>query len=154
QDGPQLLGVLISCASGYADLLPNASPVAQGPFRALLDWRVVLRTIRSLSAFLGHASDDLLDSIDLEYSDEAPDLQGIHKLSSARALAEWAESQEKRIYAQIDSFAGQSNQSVPSSQRIESVLWLQSVRFMRNGSPVAVKRLLMIDDLHRLRRRQ
>src|SRR5690606_34707942 len=107
------------------------------------DCRVVLRTIRSLSAFLGYASDDSLDSIDLEYLDEAQNLQGIPKLNSARALAEWAESQEKRIYAQMDSFAGQYNQSVPSSQRIESVLWLQSVRFMRNGSPVVVKRLLM-----------
>lgn len=115
---------------------------------------VVLRTIRSLSTFLGHASDDSLDSIQLEYSDEAKDLQEIPKLTSARELAEWAEAQEKRIYAQMDSFAGESSQSVPSSQRLESVLWLQSVRFMRNGSPVAVKRLLMIDDLHRLRRKQ
>lgn len=154
QDGPQLLGVLISCASGYADLLPSASPVEEGPFRALLDCRVILRTIRSLGAFLSFASDESLDSIQLEYSDEAKDLQGIPKLTSARELAEWAETQEKRIYAQMDSFAGNSSQSVLSSQRIESVLWLQSVRFIRNGSPVATKRLLMIDDLHRLRRKQ
>lgn len=154
QEGPQLLGVMISCASGYADLLPSASPVEEGPFRSLLDCRVVLRTIRSLSAFLGHVSDELLDSIQLEYSDDARDLQGIPRLTSARELAEWAESQEKRIYAQMDSFAGQSSRTVPSSQRIESVIWLQSVRFVRNGSPVAIKRLLMIDDLHRLRRKQ
>jgi len=154
QDGPQLLGVLISCASGYADLLPSASPTEQGPFRALLDCRVVLRTIRSLGAFLGFASDESLDSVQLEYSDDARDLQGIPKLTSARKLEEWAVAQEKRIYAQLDSFAGNSSQSVPSSQRIESVLWLQSVRFMRNGSPVATKRLLMIDDLQRLRRKQ
>lgn len=154
QDGPQLLGVLISCASGYADLLPSASPIEEGPFRALFDCRAILRTIRSLGAFLGFASDESLDSIRLEYSGEAKDLQGIPKLASARELAEWAEAQEKRIYAQMDSFAGNSSQSVPSSQRIESVLWLQSVRFMRNGSPVATKRLLMVDDLHRLRRKQ
>lgn len=154
QDGPQLLGVLISCASGYADLLPSASPIEEGPFRALLDCRVVLRTIRSLGAFLGFASDESLDSIQLEYSDETKDLQGIPKLTSASELVEWAEAQEKRIYAQMDSFAGNSSQSVPSGQRIESVHWLQSVRFMRNGSPIATKRLLMIDDLHRLRCKQ
>ena len=154
QDGPQLLGVLISCASGYADLLPSASPIEEGPFRALLDCRVILRTLRSLGAFLGFASDESLDSIRLEYSDEAKDLQGIPKLTSARKLAEWSEAQEKRIYAQMDSFAGSSTQSIPCSQRIESVLWLQSVHFIRDGSPVATKRLLMIDDLHRLRRKQ
>ncbi|QND79579.1 hypothetical protein H4W19_14695 [Pseudoxanthomonas mexicana] len=154
QDGPQLLGVLLSCASGYADLLPTASPIEEGPFRALFDCRVVLRTMRSLSAFLGFASDDALDAIRLEYADEAKDLQEIPRLESARDLAEWADAQEKRIYAQMDSFAGRSNQSVPSSRRIESILWLQSVRFVRNGHPIASKRLLMIDDLHRLRRKQ
>lgn len=154
QDGPQVLGVLISCASGYADLLPSVSLIEEGPFRALLDCRVILRTIRSLGAYLGFASDESLDSIHLEYTDEAKDLQGIPRLTSARELSEWAEVQEKRIYAQMDSFAGDSSQSVPSSERIESVMWLQSVRFMRNGSQVAMKRLLMIDDLHRLRRKQ
>jgi len=154
EDGPQLLGVLISCASGYADLLPSASPIEEGPFRALLDCRVILRTLRSLGAFLGFGSDESLDSIQLEYTEDAKDLQGIPKPTSARELVEWAEGQEKRIYAQMDSFAGNSNQSVPSSQRIESLLWLQSVRFMRNGSSIASRRLLMIDDLHRLRRKQ
>lgn len=154
QDGPQLLGVLISCASGYADLLPSASPIEEGPFRALMDCRVILRTLRSLGAFLGFASDESLDSIQLEYSDDAKDLHGIPKLTTARELAEWAEAQEKRIYAQMDSFPGNSSKSVPSSQRIECLLWLQSVRFMRNGMPIDTKRLLMIDDLHRLRRKQ
>ncbi len=154
QDGPQMLGVLISCASGYADLLPSASPIEEGPFRALLDCRVILRTIRSLGAFLGLASDESLDSIQLDYSDDAKDLKGIPTLKSAREIADWAEAQEKRIFSQMDSFAGNVSQSVPSSQRIESVLWLQSVRFIRNGSPIATKRLLMIDDLHRLRRKQ
>lgn len=154
QDGPKLLGVLISCASGYADLLPSASPIAEGPFRALFDCRVVLRTIRSLVSFMGFASDDALNSIELEYQDTAEELYGIPRLRSAGELARWAETLEKRIYAQMDSFAGNAGRSIPSSPRIESVLWLQSVRFLRNGSPVASKRLIMIDDLHRLRPKQ
>jgi len=154
QDGPRLLGVLISCASGYADLPTGASSIDEGPFRALLDCRVVLRTIRSLSAFLGFSADEYLDSIQLEYGDGARDIQGIPKLASARQLAEWAEMQEKRIYAELDAFAGRATQALPSSQRFESVLWLQSVRFIQNGTPVAANRLLMVDDLHRLRRKQ
>ena len=46
--GPQVLGVLLSCASGYADLPPGATLDREGLFRALLDCRVVLRTLRSL----------------------------------------------------------------------------------------------------------
>lgn len=152
QEGPRLLGVLISCASGYADLPPGA--IEEGPFRSLLDCRVVLRTIRSLSAYLGFSADESLDSIQLEYGEGAQDIQGIPKLTSARELAQWAETREKRIYAELDAFAGRTNQALPSSQRFESVLWLQSVRFMRHGVPIAANRLLMIDDLHRLRRKQ
>lgn len=154
QEGPQLLGVLISCASGYADLPPAVSSSDEGLFRALLDCRVVLRTIRSLRAYLGFLSDDSLDSIRLEYGDGAQDIQGIPKMASPRELADWAETQEKRIYAELDAFAGRTNQTLPTSQRFESVLWLQSIHFMQNGVPIATNRLLMLDDLHRLRRRQ
>ena len=154
QDGPQLLGVMISCASGYADLPSSATAIEEGPFRALLDCRVVLRTIRSLGAYLGFSSDEPLDSIQIEYGEGAQDLQNIPKLTTARELANWAEAQEKKIYAELDSFAGRNNQALPSSPRFESVLWLQSVRFMQNGQPVASSRLLMIDDLQRLRRKQ
>lgn len=152
--GPQWLGILISCASGYADLPPGASSIAEGPFRALLDCRVVLRTIRSLSSYLDLDADESLSSIKLDYDEGANDIQRIPKLASARELAEWAETQEKRIYAELDAFAGRVDQAPPSSPQFESVLWLQSVRFLRNGAPVANRRLLMIDDLHRLRRKQ
>lgn len=152
-EGPQLLGVLISCASGYADLPPGAA-IDEGPFRALLDCRVVLRTLRSLGAFLGLGADESLETIGLEYDQGAQDLQGIPKLTSAGALAEWAETQEKRIYAELDAFSGRNTQALPSSGRFESVLWLQSVKFIRDGVTVGGNRLLMIDDLHRLRRKQ
>lgn len=154
QDGPQLLGILISCASGYADLPPSASNIEEGPFRALFDCRVVLRTIRSLSTYLGFTSDDPLESIHLAYDNDAPEFSGIPKVRSARDLVEWAEAQEKRIYAELDAFAGRTDQSLPNSPRFESVLWLQSVRFLQNDQPVAHNRLLMVDDLHRLRRKQ
>jgi len=54
-DGPKLLGVLISSAAGYADLPPGATPTEAGLFRALLDCRVVLRSLRSLATLLGLA---------------------------------------------------------------------------------------------------
>jgi hypothetical protein len=43
---------------------------------------------------------------------------------------------------------------LPADLRFEGVLWLQGVQFVYNGMPVAPKRLLMIDDLHKLRRAQ
>lgn len=154
QDGPRLLGVMISCASGYADLPASASTIDEGPFRALMDCRVVYRTVRSLSAYLGFNSDEPLDSISLEYGEEARDIRGIPKCRSARELVDWAEAQEKKIFAELDAFAGRKNQAIPSSPQFESILWLQAVRFIHDGQSVAPNRLLMIDDLQRLRRKQ
>ena len=47
--GPRLLGIFLSCASGYADLPPGAAAAQEGLFRALLNCRIVLRALRSLS---------------------------------------------------------------------------------------------------------
>ncbi|KFN44207.1 hypothetical protein [Arenimonas oryziterrae] len=149
----RLLGVLISCAAGYADLPSSAATIEEGPFRALFDCRVVLRTLRSLAAFLG-PSEEALDSIKIEYPKDAPEILGIPKIECAQELAAWAEGQEKRIYAELDAFAGRPGGTLPSSARFESVLWLQTVRFLLEGQAVATNRLLMVDDLHRLRRKQ
>jgi hypothetical protein len=43
---------------------------------------------------------------------------------------------------------------MPVHVRFESVLWLQGVTFVRDGKILAPQRLLMIDDLHKLRRKQ
>lgn len=153
QEGPRLLGVLISCASGYADLPPGASAIEEGPFRALMDCRVVIRALRSLGSYLGFAAGEPLSSVTLEYTGDEP-LKSIPQSSSAVELAAWAENQERLIYAELDAFAGKAPKSLPVGERFESPLWLQSVRFIHNGEAVATKRLLMIDDLHRLRRRQ
>ena len=40
------------------------------------------------------------------------------------------------------------------SPRFDGVLWLQSVQFLCSGKTVAPSRLLMIDDVHKLRRKQ
>jgi hypothetical protein len=153
QDGPQLLGVLLSCASGYADLPPD-STAESGLFRALFDCRVVLRTLRSLAVFLGFGTDDSLRDIRLDYSAVPSDLNGIPRTASAEELASWAEEHEKGVYAQLDGFGGQTSTQFPTHQRLEGVLWLQSVGFTIDGSPVAPRRLLMVDDVQKLTRKQ
>lgn len=153
ENGPQLLGVLLSCASGYADLPPD-SRVANGLFRALFDCRVVLRTLRSLAVFLGYSTSDVLPRVSLDYSDVPPDLAGIPRLNTAAELERWAEHEEKRLYARLDSFAVTSSTMLPSHIRFESVLWLQSVHFIFDGQSVAERRLLMVDDVQKLSRSQ
>ncbi len=153
-EGPQLLGVLLSCASGYADLPPGAAFSQAGLFRALLDCRVVLRTLRSLSLFVGFSSVDQLDGIQLEYDGAAIDIKSIPLVDTASELALWAEQYEREVYAHLDAIPGPTSREMPAHVRFESLLWLQGVRFIRDGKMLAPQRLLMIDDLHKLRRNQ
>lgn len=151
-DSPQLLGVYLSCASGYADL-PSSEGLKEGLFRALLDCRIVLRTLRSLGALLGFSSPDQLAEVSLKHSG-VPNLQGIPALENALDLANWAEDHEQRVYAQIDTFISSESASLPAHVRFEGVLWLQSIEFIHQGRTVGSKRLLMVDDMHKLRRKQ
>lgn len=154
QDGPQLLGVLLSCASGYADLPVGASSGQDGLFRALLDCRIVLRALRSLTTLLGFSTTDQLDSVVLQYDALADDLKCIPIHVSANELMKWAEKRERSAYVELDSIGDRFSGPVPDQVRFEGVLWLQSVRFLFNGKLVAPRRLLMIDDVQKLRRRQ
>ncbi|MDB5761583.1 MAG: hypothetical protein JWQ21_578 [Herminiimonas sp.] len=154
QEGPQLLGVFLSCASGYADLPPGASMAQEGLFRALFDCRVVLRSLRSLASLLGFGTTDQLVSVKLEYAESAKDLKSIPLLESVPELIRWAEEQERKVYARLDAIINKDAGEMPVHVRFESVLWLQAVRFIRDGRAVAPTRLLMVDDLHALRKKQ
>jgi hypothetical protein len=154
KEGPQLLGVLLSCASGYADLPLGATEAQDGLFRALLDCRIVLRSLRSLLLFASHTTRIQLSDITLEYDDGARDLKLIPRLSSASDLELWAEQRERSLYAQLDSVTRTSQNDMPSHLRYEGILWMQSVRFLSGTREIGKKRLLMIDDLHKLRKKQ
>ena len=153
-DGPAILGILISCAAGYADLPPGAGLAESGVFRALLDCRVVLRTLRGLMQFLAIEQVDQLQQISLKYEGVAGELQSIPKVENAGELLAWAEKMERQIYARIDAFAVQTDKALPQHVRFESVLWLEGISFHKNGREVAARRLLMLDDLHKLRESQ
>jgi len=151
-NGPELIGVFLTCASGYADLPPGASPINDGIFRALLNSRIVLRTLRNLTALLS-ISDQQLADVQLEYDQTIVDLKSVPLLSCGRDLLSWAESREREVYAKLD-HAGGEPYDLPVDVRFEGVLWLQGVQFIFRGNRVAPRRLLMIDDLHKLRRKQ
>lgn len=149
---PPFLGVYLSCASGYADL-PPSEQLQEGLFRALLDCRIVLRALRSVAMLVGRSADQV-EGIEIEYPPAALDLKYIPRHRDAAELIQWAESYEQRVYAELDSFGGPSSSEIPSHIRLEGVLWLEHVKFSFEGHTVAPKRMLMVDDLHRLRRKQ
>jgi hypothetical protein len=153
-EGPQTLGVLLSCASGYADLPSGANFADQGLFRALLNCRIVLRALRNLAALYGTSPQESLAGISLDYDETCRDLKMIPLLNNAAELTVWAEQAERSVYAHLDAIIAPKDGVLPSHVRFEGVLWLQGVRFLKDGKRIAERRMLMIDDLHKLRRQQ
>ena len=153
-DGPQILGVSLTCSSGYADLPPGASSANEGLFRALLNCRIVIRTLRSLAAFLGLSGPELLSDVVLEYTGSSQDLKAVPREKSPAALAAWAEQCEREVYSCLDSVSSHAKEKMPAHVRLEGILWLDGVRFLHRGRAIAPRRLLMIDDVQSLRRKQ
>jgi hypothetical protein len=151
--GPQMLGVSLTCASGYADLPPGALIAQEGLFRALLDCRVILKALRSLASLMGYASTDQIEDVRLGYGPLAQDLKAIPLEASVQELVRWAERREQDVYEKLDSLDGDAS-GLPMHVRFESVLWLQSVQFLRDGKELIPHRLLMIDDVQKLRKKQ
>lgn len=152
--GPTTLGVLLSCASGFADLPPGGNNANEGVFRALLDCRIVLRTLRSLASFVGHSTNIRMSDVRLVYDDVARDLVLIPRQTSVPELEKWAEQRERTLYAQLDVVLNGTRDEMPAHVRFEGVLWLQTVHFVAGTQEIAPRHLLMIDDVHKLRKRQ
>jgi hypothetical protein len=151
--GPAVLGVLLSCASGYADLPPGVPVEQEGLFRALLDCRVVLRALRSIGSLLDVGGVEGLQEIELQIA-ERDALTHIPTHRTALELYKWAERREREVYAYLDAIRPHRDASLMSHSRFEAILWLQDVNFVYRGRVVEIKRLLMIDDVHKLRRQQ
>lgn len=154
QSQNEFLGVLLSCASGYADLPPGANIQNEGLFRALFDCRTVLKTLRSLGTLLGCTNPEDFEKIEIEYDFNATNFKNIPSFNEARELIDWAEKTERKVYAQLDAFSDNGSESMPVHVQFESVVWLREARFFVNQKEIALKRLLMVDDLHKLRKAQ
>jgi hypothetical protein len=153
-DSPQLLGVYLSCASGYADLPSSEGLQQEGLFRALLDCRIVLRTLRSLGLLLGFSTPEQLAEVSLDHSSRCPTCR-----ASLRSRTRWSWRPGPRNMSSGSTRSsthswGRSMRALPAQFRFEGVLWLQSIAFTHEGRSVGGKRLLMVDDMHKLRRKQ
>lgn len=153
-EGPNVLGVLLSCASGYADLPSGASTDSDGLFRALVNCRIVLRALRNLAALLGRSTTEEMSDVTIELGGDLAAELSIPTDLSVAELVRWAEGQERAVYAGIESGLHADAGEHPISLQFDGILWLQSVRFVCDGKLIAPSRLLMIDDVHKLKRRQ
>lgn len=149
--GPKAFGVHVPCASGYAEIGPPLEDTtARALFRALVNVRVVLRTLRALCTLYDLDYPNGLAEITCDFRPSLVDEGAIPRDGDFGALRTWAEEVESRCFAAMDRL-GQVRNDLPLHYGFDSVVWLSQATFRVRGQPVAAKPIVMFDDVHRLR---
>lgn len=149
--GPRAFGVLVPCASGYAEIGPPLDDnTARSLFRALVNVRVILRTLRALCTLndLDYPQD--LAQVSCEFANALFDEGPIPRNGNLVELRTWAEDVESRCFSAMDG-VGPVRNDLPLHYAFDSVVWLSQVTFTVRGAPVAARPIVMFDDVHRLR---
>ena len=149
--GPRAFGVLVPCASGYAEIGPPLEDsTARALFRALVNVRVILRTLRALCTLHDLEYPHGLRAINCEFSNSLMDEGPIPRDGDLSALRTWAEHVESRCFAAMDGVETGRNDP-PLHISFDAVVWLAQVAFKVDGRRVAARPIVMFDDVHRLR---
>lgn len=144
-------GILVPCASGYAEIGPQLEErTARALFRALVNARIILRTLRALCTLYDLNYPNGLSAITCEYTKSLFDEGPIPRTADLEALRAWAEDVESRCFAQLDA-VGSANVDLPLHMLFDAVLWLSQVSLTVYGRAVAARPIVMFDDVHRLR---
>nr|WP_155248965.1 hypothetical protein [Rhizobium leguminosarum] len=152
---PPLLGIHISSNGGYPEIGPPLSKgAAAGLFKALLNARIILRTLRAISRLIRIDYDDsqALARITIGSKRSLREEGQIPLKGTAPKLRAWAEDIETRCLKYLDTLTPDSDgPDLPAHLGIDAIQWLASARFLVDDLPLSCSPLLMIDDVQRLR---
>lgn len=156
ESGPRLLGVLLSCARNYAtleDLDCDASRKTRLLF-GLLNARILLATLRGAIALKRLDYPAGLSHIELvpRAEQESAELASIP--TSGKELHDWAMDLEATVCDAIDSFGPFETSTLPGHETLVSLLVLRERELRIDGTVVADRVLIMLDDVHKLTQRQ
>lgn len=144
-------GILVPCASGYVEIGPQLDErTSRALFRALVNARIILRTLRALCTLYDLDYPNGLSTVTCDYTKSLFDEGPIPRTADLSKLRAWAEDVESRCFAQLDA-VGNASVDLPLHMQFDAVLWLSQVSFKVHGRAVAARPIVMFDDVHRLR---
>ena len=151
ENGPKLLGIMLSCAKNYADLddLPWDSLHKKRLFFAFLNCRVLLTALRSALRLHSLEYPEDLNRLSLRVDPDDQVALTFDGIGRGDQLFEWARSIEADISKTLDSFDPQPP-AAPGHSGLHSLQLLHPDRFLLDGEPVASRVLVMFDDVHKL----
>lgn len=142
QDGPEVLGTMVPFTPEYRDL----AEIDRGNsmFRALLNARIVISTLRALLERSEKIYPDDLDTISAVWEPESG--ATIPPKASGTELFSWASEIEREFYDQIDNL-GMDDADLKSHARLDGLTWFARAELFDVGGKVETKRVLLLDDL-------
>ena len=156
ENGPAVLGVMLSCARNYATLEDlDIDPVKKRRLLlSLLNARIILAALQGILTLKGLKYPLDLDQIEIYQHRELVSLPGLDLPCSGTALYQWAQALEKAVCEALDSFAPLVDARLPGHDSLVAAQLITAGCVKLAGRPVVDRVLLMFDDLHRLTREQ
>lgn len=155
-DGPHVLGVLLSLARNYDDLEDlNVEPGRKERLLfSLLNSRIIIATLRSALALKKLRFPDDLSSLRIERPSNTDIPANIPVPCNGRKLYDWASSVEIGVCDAVDSFGTPKFDSLMGHDALYAPFLLRPDLIRYRGTPIVQRSLLLLDDVHKLTRTQ
>jgi len=152
ESGPRLLGVMLSCARNYAALTDMGFDQGRQErlLFGLLNARIVLATLRGALALKGHAYPGDLYRLSIVPSPVAEPPHGVLLPCSGKEIYDWAMRLETMVCEALDSFGSPRVESLPGHDTLMGLMFMRPESITLDGSPVAERMLLLLDDVNKL----
>lgn len=151
--GPKVLGVMLLCGGpGYSMLHDLELDQARKNrlFFGLLNARVTLAVLRGALLLKRLEYPIHLDRIQIKPPSDGSTIPGLAFPCSGKELHDWAEKREAKLCSSLDSFGPLNVESLPGDESLLSLAVIHPQNLLVDGSPVADRVLLMMDDIHKL----
>lgn len=151
-DGPNVLGVFLSCDRNFATLddLGLETPESIRLFNALLNARITLSTLRSGAEFYSIEYPQELDRLQINPPPDLESLPELNRLDDGADLFQWAQNTEQAVCQALDSFDIDPQINTSGHQNLHSLSLLEPGVIRYQGRDASPRSLLMLDDAHRL----
>jgi hypothetical protein len=146
-DGPAILGVMIAFTNEYRDLdeIGESAARSTGVFRALVNARIVLATLRAVLERSERSYPDDVGQIQAKW--QPTDGATLPSNANGADLHKWASSIEESVFDLLDDLGGERKPMPKAASQLEALHWLATAKLSDASGPIELKRVLLLDDL-------
>lgn len=152
ENGPEVLGIYLSCARNYASLEDSSFDQLKKEriFYALLNSRIVLATLKSALDInqLKYPYD--LDKIVIKRPSSCDTAVQLPDSESGKSYYDWACEIERKVCESIDSYESSPDNFIEGHDTLHSLSLLRPELIECDGKPIVHHVLFLLDDVHSL----